>query len=252
MLSVENGVPFLAGLLDGDGHCGVHVSRDRLLCASWDWRFAQSALLFLTDYVQRFLQRFDENSVRVTRTIRRDGRVETQVKFRRRVVEALLRSGIAKWSWKAAQFLKGPAKFRGEREKYLTVGEVARLLNVSVWSVKRLVDLGEVKCLRKGRTSRKLRDLSWRYIPVDEVEEFRKRYDEDKEKVERVKRDGVKLLDVAKMLGGASAGSLYFSLWKMHRHRKLHATMVKEGRGRGYLVVPMDEIERLRREVGRE
>lgn len=69
----------------------------------------------------------------------------------------------------------------------------------------------------------------------------------DRERAEELKKavgGDMRLLDLAKMLGVESN-----TLYQRRRYGSLSARLVHVGRGRGYLVIPRDEVERLKRKL---
>jgi excisionase family DNA binding protein len=166
LLSVEGGVPFLAGLLDGDGSCVVSVGRRhffREVIVS-DWRFSQDNDLYLVDYARRFVESLAPGSVRLKR---RRGRRTLTACIRRSGIVALLDARIAHHSWKVVRWLQTIAEARSERSQFLSVGEAAGLLHVPYGVVARWVSSGRVRFVQGGR---------WRYIPATEIERLKREF----------------------------------------------------------------------------
>jgi len=252
LFTVGFGIPFVAGLIDGDGSCDVGVTRGRSCFGSvnqWHWSFSQCKYLFLVDYVMRFVGSIVWGGVR--REVRADGCVT--VHFRKVGVEALLGAGIFSYLWKAEQWLRKVAEARSERSHYTTTGQVARALNVSDKAVVKWLKAGKMSYHRRAFVSVKKKrgekheceSLSWFYIPASEWEEFIGKLSAEREKVERVKGEGVtKLTDVARTLG-ISLNTLH--TWR--RRGRLQATLLRElGVGKCY-VVPREEVEKLKKQA---
>lgn len=245
LLDVELGVPFVAGLLDGDGYCGVSIIRPGRNffqeVNKWTWSFSQRRYLFLIDYMKKFVSSIAMDSVH-TKKVRSNGVVTICV--RRLGIEALLDAGIAKYSWRVATWLSKVVEAQSERMSYYDVGHVRRVLGVSCQVVRNWLKSGKISHLRGRSMTRKSTSLSHYYIPVEDVTKFSERFLSEKETFERVKREGMKLVDVAKALGVPRK-----KLGDWFRSGKLRATLVRESGSRGgwkYLVIPSDEVERLK------
>nr|MDO8100778.1 hypothetical protein [Candidatus Njordarchaeota archaeon] len=242
LLNLEGGLPFVAGLLDGDGYCMVRVARGRRYFGEvhrWVWVFSQYKYLFLADYFKRFVDSLAPGS---TRTYRQANGV-VNIRVLKSGITALLNAGIAKYSWKVAQWLRRANEAKIERRSYYNPGEVARALGISYISVWRRLKAGKIK-YRRGIVARKGKphSLSIHYISAEEVERLRRLVDREREIMKRVKEEGgMRLVDLAKTLGLARQ-----TLHKQYQHGKLRATMVREG-GHRYLLVPRDEAENLQK-----
>jgi hypothetical protein len=166
LYSVERGVPFLAGLLDGDGYCGVRVGkryffRTVTVCT---WVFSQDNSLFLVDYVRRFVESLAPNGVRMKR--RRDRRTLAAC-FRKSGIAALLDAGIARHSWKVARWLQQTAEARSERKGFFTAGRAADAIGVPYPVFAWWLNTGKVHYVRRGK---------WYYIPASEVERLKREF----------------------------------------------------------------------------
>jgi hypothetical protein len=232
LLDVEYGVAFSAGLLDGDGHCQVAwEKRGFRSIVKWKWQFDQSRqrCIFLVAYIERLVKSLspDGGAVRV----RSSGRGKARVSIWKPGISALLKVGIARYSWKVAQWLKKSAEYQREREKYCTVGQVARILGASDQTVRGWYDSGRIRgCRRRG---------GWHFIPITELEKLREWLKEESRKVDSIKSEGVKLADACRMAGVSRS-----TIWRLCRIGKLPSTLVRE-RDRTYLVIPIDSVRLL-------
>nr|MDO8098988.1 hypothetical protein [Candidatus Njordarchaeota archaeon] len=190
--SLENRVAFCAGLLDGDGSCKAHLSKPypakknkNLSCVgayNVAWFFCQIKYPFLLNYFHEFAESLATES---SGFAYRKGALEA-IYFRKRGMEALLKAGIANWSWKVRKCAESISKLVEERRRV--------------------------------------------------------REKENLERAKKVGEIGMKLRDVAKMFSLRTR-----QLQKWYRRGSLRATLLREGTGLGYLVVPWGEIERLRK-----
>jgi predicted transcriptional regulator len=255
LFSVEGGIPFIAGLLDGDGSLPVFVkNKDRSRFGEvyrWTWSFAQRKYPFLVDYLEGFVESLAPNS---THRYKRDnlpfsfaGSV-LNINILKRGGEALLGAGIGRYSWKVAQWLTKVEEAYGERRKYMRTGQIAEMLNVSRSTVKRLLKTYGIKDYVGGTGVLRKRG-SRIYVSKDEFEKkLREKLPDEKERAERI---GAKLTDVAKMLGVSPR-----SIRDLRYRGKLQAAKVSDrgSGGRGghtYLVIPREEVERLKHELGK-
>nr|MDO8099613.1 hypothetical protein [Candidatus Njordarchaeota archaeon] len=223
--SREGGIPFLAGLLDGDGYCRAIKDRRYFTGLSyWRWVFSQSRYVFLVGYVKKFVESLAPCSV----TYRMSHGVAT-AEILKHGIMALLSAGIANYSWRVAQWLQETAEAR----KYHTVGQVARMFNVRINTVKNWLNSKGIdyEC------------RIWHYIHDDELEKLKKKLQEEKEKTRRIKSESIKLSEAADILAIP-----YSTLYRLYKDRELHATLVREGSHR-YLLVPKAEIESFRKRL---
>jgi hypothetical protein len=179
LYDVKGGIPFLAGLLDGDGSCWVTMQRCRFeYLNKWNWNFAQGKYLFLVDYVRRFVESLAEGGV--AERIRSNGVVELH--FRKAGIIALLNAGISNSSWKVARWVERCAAFESERVRYYSAHQVARLFGVSNnFVIRRLLRGGKMR-YERGYVRGSEAGTCY-YIPVEEVEKFRVRFLERKERL---------------------------------------------------------------------
>ncbi len=247
LFDVENGIPFLAGLLDGDGSCEVRVQKKQCMLGSvqkWNWSFSQSKLLFLIDYIRTLVTSMtsDEYSIGIRL---RPGRNETKLCIRKSGILALLNSGIVNYSWKVRKWLERVGEIQRNRASYHTVGQVAKMLDVSEYIVRRCVSQNRLTCLRGPVESRGFA-LSWRYITTDAVEKLRGELAKEKNRSERIGKEGLRVLDAAKELSIS-----YSTLQHWCHDGKIRSTMLHEGTCR-FLVIPRDELETLRDRMRRK
>jgi hypothetical protein len=191
---LENRVAFCAGLLDGDGSCKPRLAKpypakknrnlSRVGAFKAVWSFYQIKYPFLIDYFHEFVESLATDS---SGFAYRKGMLD-KVYFRKRGMEALLKAGIAKWSWKAR------------------------------------------KCAES--------------IPKMLEERMRVRESERTERAERIRKVGMRLVDAAEKLRVRPR-----VLHKLYARGSLRATLVGEGSGLGYLVIPWEEVERLKEKV---
>ncbi len=180
LYDVRFGVPFLAGLIDGDGSCWVSVKDDCCFgSVSTGWEFAQSRYMFLVEYVRKFVGSLAWAGVARGSVRKGFGGDVVRMRFRESGVRALVGSGIACYSWKVARWLREVALARSERAKYYTVGRAASVLGVSKHIVRRWLESGVMTWMRrrvKGR-GRRQAALSYYHVPIAEVEKLRKKPD---------------------------------------------------------------------------
>jgi hypothetical protein len=182
---VKCGIPFLAGLLDGDGACWVYIQRHRFECLNrWNWNFAQHKYGFLVDYVNQFVEHLAEGGV--AERVRSDGVVE--LRFRKAGIVALLNERISDYSWKVARWLEKCDAFRSGRAKYCTARDVARMFGVSQnFVIKRWLKGGKMRYERGSVRGSEARTCY--FIDFDEVERFRARFNESNERPTRDKKE---------------------------------------------------------------
>jgi DNA-binding transcriptional MerR regulator len=235
LFSVKCGVPFMAGLLDGDGSLQVRVNKRCFRRSpSMHWSFSQSRYPFLIDYVVSFVKSVAPSGVKV-RVCERGKR---EVDFRVHAVHTLLRLGIAKYSWKAARCLDEASRLLVERGMFYTTSEVGAMFGLSVQVVNRWVRDGKLKfCTRVGigRNAR-------RYFSREDVESFA----EELGRVEKVKHEGLSLREVAGDVGVSDT-----MLRKLWHSGQIQATMVHGERGPKYLVIPRDDVQKLKQRYQR-
>jgi excisionase family DNA binding protein len=219
LFTVEQGIPFLAGLLDGDGSFGPYVKKspfERL--DPWRWEFAQSKsrMTFLVDYIKTFARSLAPDSVTVRMMRRRGGVVLgrklptddlVNIRIRKSGIVSLLKAGIVRYSWKAERWSMAVANFRSERLTYYTTGEIARMLGVCLSTVGRWLDTGKMTYIRR-KGSGNPNGLSFRYIPIHEFQRFGVNFLKKKDMMNKAESESVKLVDAARMLD-VSGSTLY-------------------------------------------
>jgi hypothetical protein len=163
-------VPFVAGLLDGDGYCRASFhGRGAFGHVDARWSFTQKNYPFLAEFLLRYLGGVSPRS-------------SVEAKGRRGVHEvlvlsagrrALLERGIAKWSFKVAKFLDGfevlKRRVEEARSRFLTPNQVAKKLHVDCTTVLRWCRLGFVKHVEVRGACCKARHYKC-LIPVEEVQ----------------------------------------------------------------------------------
>ncbi len=187
--TVENGVAFCAGLLDGDGCCKVYMRRGKKgmgfggVDTTWIFQQAEKSG-FLVDWFQRFVDSLSPDSTHVHYSRQNNSYSRTRminVFINGKGREALLRRRIDRWSWKVRKFMESLSAMLKERD---------------------------------------MQKAQW---------------------VERVRHQGMKLQEVADLLS-VSRDALYSS----YRHGGMRAELVREAGGVGFLVIPRDEVDRLK------
>lgn len=246
LLGVKFGIPFFAGLLDGDGCCGVQVVQDRTFFPqmnSCKWSFSQRRYIFLVDYVKEFVESLTPNSARTW--VRANTGVVTIV-LRKCGIEALLKAGITKYSWRVTQWLKRVAEFqsKNERLKYYTSGEVMQMLNVGYGVMRRWIKTGRIRCIRKTKKTNGRLNGSNFYFPVSEVKKLKDEFLSNQQGVTKIRNASIRLVDASKVLGVS-----YESLRSLYRRGKLQAFLVHDERTQGgrYLAIPEGQVEILKR-----
>lgn len=178
LYDVRFGIPFLAGLIDGDGSCWVSVKDDCCFgSVSKGWEFAQSRYMFLVEYIRRFIGSLARGGVACGSVRKGIGGDVVKMRFRESGMRVLLDSGIARYSWKVARWLRELEEARSERAKYYTVGRAASVLGVSKHIVRKWLGAGVMTCVRrrvKGR-GRRQAALSYYYVPIADVEKLREK-----------------------------------------------------------------------------
>jgi excisionase family DNA binding protein len=232
LLGVEDWVPFLAGLLDGDGHCLVSWRKKRgfRTIDQWRWGFTQRKYMFLVEYVKRFIESIAPRGM----SIRVEHSGKARLSFNKSGINALLDAGIADHSWKATQWLKKRTEVKREQMSYFTVGQVARILNVRGRTVRKWIKAGRIAgCLRR----------TWFYVPVSEVGKLVEEMREERERIKRIKSEGIQFGVLVKLLGVS-----YATLRRWYPRGALKSTLVWEGSHRS-LVVQREEAERITKEL---
>lgn len=249
---VANGLelPFLAGLVDGDGTATAKLTYSKGSIfgkVEVQTTFSQCVFPFLVDFVHEYVNSLCPGGAALPDPDSKSGDEMRRVFILVSGRDALIRGGVAGWSFK---FVRLVSKLRelnravaDLKSRFLTVGEVARRLHLGYVTVWRWCKKGLIKCMWFG--SRFSKSKVYRHIiPIEEVQRLEAELSEES-RMRRVEREGMKLVDVAKMLGFT-----YAALCWRYRQGKLRASLVHGGRGVGstYLVVAREEVDRLREE----
>jgi excisionase family DNA binding protein len=157
------------------------------------------------------------------------------VVFRKRGILALLDAGIAKYSWKTVRWLRRLSEARRERAKYLTTGQAARMLDLSVDTVKKLLKSRGMEYFRgKGYSTR-------HYILTADVQKLKEKLLEKRGKMRALESKGMELKEVSK-----STRIPYSTLHNMCKNGKLQATLTcLIGQGRRW-IIPRHVVEKLK------
>jgi len=259
LFTVEGGIPFIAGLIDGDGHCKVkEFRRDHLKggLARWIWRFKQSTLVFLVDYIRRFIEFLSPDGVRLTEEEPSGKRKCRIAILRESGIIALLGKGIAKYSCKVARWEEDVARLESEVRTYYTLGEVARLLGVSLRVVQNLVEVGKLKYKRRaqvdGEERRKRRP--WYFISGETVEEFldeTETWREEKEKILEARRQNLLLTtkEAAEALGVTKTSVITWL--KKGKIRAIPLLTLGGKNQKKKYFIPVEDVERLKAKLAR-
>lgn len=166
-------IPFVAGLLDGDGCLRVSLRRAGIFgSVRMEWFFSQSRYPFLIDYLTQYVNVFLAVPNGVAITHYEKTRV-TVVSILASAREALLRKGITSFSSKVAksneEFELLEKKLRDFKSRFYTIPQLAKRLKVDRSTVLLWCKRGFVK---QNRVSLQVenKDRYWRIIPVEEVE----------------------------------------------------------------------------------
>jgi hypothetical protein len=155
--TIQCGVPFIAGLLDGDGYCRASLDgRWFRSIRLWGWELSQYRLVFLVHYLKRSVELIAPDSVtiktyasgRVRASIRKDG------------IVALMSKGIADYSFKVARWLEARLRLENVRTKYYSTREIGEILGLCRTTVRHLLSTGKMKYYRKCRSY---------YVSADEL-----------------------------------------------------------------------------------
>jgi hypothetical protein len=175
LLTVSGGIPFLAGLLDGDGYCGANLIKSPWakrciygVVNQWHWAFVQSKFVFLIGYVRKFIRIVSPKGglyVRMGRDGFDGGRVGYHISFGKPIISALLGAGISGYSWKVARWLSRVSELQRSRSSYYRLSEAAQVLHVNRKTLWRWLKAGKVRYLRRSQ---------WFYIPASEVQRLKK------------------------------------------------------------------------------
>ncbi len=234
LLKVKEGIPFLAGLIDGDGYCGVTVTEEyfRGGLNKWRWSFAQTRYAFLVEYIARFVDSIASGSWKAAIYGRK-----REIYFHKSAIIRLLGLSIAEYSWKAAQWQEHVDRLQRELPPYFTAGDFARVFKVSGDIVTRWIRDGMLKYSARVGSGRNARY----YSSERDLKVLSQKLSKQREELEHIKSNALKLVEVAEILGVSSR-----SLHNWHRRGMIRATMVREGRTR-FMVIPKDDMEKLKK-----
>ncbi len=159
------GIPFIAGLLDGDGYCQAQYDRQGVFGqARVLWVFSQVRLRFLTEFVNEYI-----NSLRADSAVMYDEKKRRAVRILSLGRDALISAGLSNWSYKVAVCLKKVEEIKRNivdlKSRFHVAGQVAKSLHVGRNTLVRWCRLGYVKYMRicGAGTGRKKR-LGVRYL----------------------------------------------------------------------------------------
>jgi hypothetical protein len=169
----ELGIPFIAGLLDGDGCLRVSYRKvGSFGSVIKDWFFSQRTCPFLIDYLTKYLNLFLATPDRAT--ITRDKKTGVRiVTISASSREALLEKNIANFSFKVVKWNEKlellTTKLHDLKAKFCTTTQLAKRLQVDRTTVHLWCGKGCVKYMRIGFEVEN-KDRYWRVIPVEEAE----------------------------------------------------------------------------------
>ncbi len=164
------GVPFIAGLLDGDEFISARVDYGRTIFGSLHshWTFFQVSYPFLVGFIERYINHLVPEGAHFNRAKR--GKL---VKISDRGREALIANGIGIWSVKVSNWIEKAEKLRRQisdlKTEFLSPAEVAVRLQqaVSRWTIREWCDRGYIRHIRiRATTTGPFRYL----IPVTEAQ----------------------------------------------------------------------------------
>jgi transposase-like protein len=260
VFDLGNRVAFCAGLLDGDGSCDATAMKIRSKRATSvggvhsRWLFTQTSYPFLLEFFRTTVEYIAAHS---TSNVYREGSL-CGVKVKRKGREALLRAGMAEWSWKAMTWTKSfsalkDAKYeeRVTREKLAENGgiklvDIAKILGIRPSILHRMYWSGRLK----AELVRERAGIGRLVIPRDEAKRLTSLFSERKENVIKIKSGGgVRLTEVARTLGVPQS-----TLRNLRFRGALKAVLIRgEGNGGlGRLFVPIGEVERLKKIVSED
>jgi hypothetical protein len=247
-------VPFIAGLLDGDGYLyaeylgggSKRVSARRGSIFGYldvRWFFGQRKFSFLVDFVYRYVSALAPRGSSVWEEVG-----VSRVSILESGREALIRCGAAKWSWKVADWLRKVEKVKKEisdlKSRFLTTGRVARRLHLAHSTIDEWCRRGVIRHMHVRSSVSEV----YRYIvPIEEVERLEAEFSSREELAQEGWGKGgwMGLTDVAKVLGVDES-----TLRRWRQRGRVKATLVRERGGKRwrYYAVPRDEVERLKKQ----
>nr|MDO8100551.1 helix-turn-helix domain-containing protein [Candidatus Njordarchaeota archaeon] len=236
------GVPFIAGLLDGDGSCRVE-SRSSIFGSIWmNWRFRQKKYPFLVDFLGQYINSLAVEGVSVSS---KGGELTARILTSGR--DALIKAEIMKWSSKVVGCLKKYEKLKRQisdlRSRFYTAAEVARRLKVDGSSVLKWCRLGYIKHLRIRNIPSRLRYCY--IIPVEEVQRLELEVGMSKSGLGRLmtSKGHITVKQVAHALGVG-----YQSVYRFIKTGKLNDVPFSTLGGVKKHLIPAEEVDRYLRE----
>jgi DNA invertase Pin-like site-specific DNA recombinase len=239
-------VPFIAGLVDGDGSATVklqHHAGSLFGKRQVQVFFSQSNFQFLVDFVYEYVNGLVPRGATLVDDKEAKAGVSKRVSILARGRDALIHHGILRWSFKFARLTNEVERVRREvaelKSKYVTLRKLADRLGLGNSTVWRWCKEGKLRhtYVRSPLSKRRATSL---LVSVEEAQRIELEVSEVRERVKTIKEGGVKLRGVAKMLGVTSA-----ALCQRYRRGELQATLIHE-RGSKCLVIPRVEVEHLK------
>ncbi len=178
-------VPFIAGLVDGDGSATVKV---RFPHGSFFGKlqvqvaFAQYTFQFLVEFVYKYVNSLVTGGASLLADREALSGRGKRVCILSRGRDALLAQGVAHWSFKFARLVARLQEIEKERaasdlrSKFVTMSEAARRLELSVSTIFRWCESGKLKSMSLRNLGSKHRS-AFRLVPVEEVERLKKGLD---------------------------------------------------------------------------
>jgi hypothetical protein len=150
------GVPFVAGLFDGDGFVSAKVEYRGTIFGSLHsyWTFFQVSYPFLVEFIERYVNHLASDGAHFNRA--KEGKI---VKISSRGREALITQGIAIWSVKASEWIKRVDQLRTQisslRAEFLSPTEAAARLQhpVNRCTLREWCHRGYIRHIRIRATS---------------------------------------------------------------------------------------------------
>lgn len=167
------GIPFIAGLLDGDGSCYVGYDRSCLLNISAKWSLYQSKCQFLSVYLKEYVNKLVLGGSTLAHIKCRGRKEAAMVTILKSGRDVLLRNGIAKWSFKVNRFVDRYEAINKQKlelsSSFLRTGQVAIRLNVSAKTIENWCRKKRIKHLRISS----IKSSYCRYlVPLSEVQKL--------------------------------------------------------------------------------
>ncbi len=214
-LNTELGVPFIAGLLDGDGFCRPLHQRSGVFGSIQEkWEFSQKKFPFLIDFLVQYISKMTSNGASINHG--RNGQRVVRVLASGR--EALFKVGISRWSFKVNRCRQEAEEMKRQilevKSKFQTVSQAARVLHLPCNTLWKWCMHGQVKHMRiRGALSRSVsgRVRHCCYIPFHEVQRLQ-----------------IKLRDNARRQREILSGTRYLTVKEASRFLGLSTTTVRD------------------------